>query len=262
MKWRGIPALALLLLAFVFVIPFAHADTIVRGFNAKGTLEPGFIVELSGKSSDTVEISTANNPSKIYGVVIDPAQAPLTVQKKGAQVFVATGGNYPVLVSTQEGIIKTGDYIAISATDGIGSKAKDQPTVLGRALDNFDGRSNVITSTAGGYKVGRINVSIIPGKNPLVKDNVAIPSVLKRFGQAIAGKNISAMRIYAALVIFVIASIIALTVLVVGIRSSIIAIGRNPLSKKSILRGLFQVITVAFLVFIVGMGGVYLLLRL
>jgi hypothetical protein len=70
------------------------------------------------------------------------------------------------------------------------------------------------------------------------------------------------MRIYAALVIFVIASIIALTVLVVGIRSSIIAIGRNPLSKKSILRGLFQVITVAFLVFIVGMGGVYLLLRL
>jgi hypothetical protein len=262
MKWRGIPALMLMLLAFVYAAPITSADTIVRGFNAKGTLEPGLIVELSGKSTDTVEASSGNNPSKIYGVVIDPSQAPLTVQKKGEQVFVATGGTYPVLVSTEQGIIKAGDYISISSIGGIGSKAKDQPAVLGRALENFDGKANGITTTSQGYQVGRINVSIIPGKNPLVKDNVAVPSVLKRFGQAIAGKNISAMRIYAALVIFVIASIIALTVLAVGIRSSITAIGRNPLSKKSILRGLFQVLTVALLVFIVGMGGVYLLLRI
>jgi hypothetical protein len=41
-----------------------------------------------------------------------------------------------------------------------------------------------------------------------------------------------------------------------------IAIGRNPLSKKSILRSLMQVISVAFSVFVVGMIGVYLLLRL
>jgi hypothetical protein len=152
--------------------------------------------------------------------------------------------------------------VSISSLSGIGAKAKDQPTVLGRANENFSGKTNVITTTAEGYKIGRINVSIIPGKNPLVKDNVAIPSFLKRFGQAVAGKNISALRIYMALVVFIIASIIALTVLAVGVRSSITAIGRNPLSKKSILKGLFQVITVAFLVFIAGLGGVYLLLRL
>jgi hypothetical protein len=262
MKWRGFPVLTLLLLAFVFSAPLSYADTIVRGFNAKGTLEPGIIVALSGKASDTVEISAANNPTKIYGVVIDPAQAPLTVQKKGQQVFVATGGSYPVLVSTQEGTIKAGDYISISSISGIGAKAKEQPTVLGKADEDFSGKTNIITTTAEGYKIGRIKVTIIPGKNPLVRDNVAIPSFLKRFGQAIAGKNISALRIYIALVIFVVASIIALTVLAVGVRSSITAIGRNPLSKKSILRGLFQVITVAFLVFLVGMVGVYLLLRL
>jgi hypothetical protein len=262
MKWRRFPALALLLLTFVFVTPFAHADTIVRGFNAKGALGPGLIVALSGKTTDTVVASKGNNPSKIYGVVIDPSQAPLTVQKKGEQVFVATGGTYPVLVSTQDGSIKTGDYISISSIDGIGSKAKEQPTVLGRAVENFDGKSNVITTTADGNKVGKINVSIIPGKNPLVKDNVAIPSILKRFGQAIAGRNISALRIYVSLVVFIVTSIIALTVLAVGVRSSITAIGRNPLSKKSILKGLLQVITVAFLVFLVGIVGVYLLLRL
>jgi hypothetical protein len=262
MKWRGFPALALLLLAFVFLSSLTHADTIVRGFKAQGTLEPGLIVELSPKTTDTVKASTARNPTKIFGVVIDPSQAPITLQKKSEQVFVATGGSYPVLVSTENDKIKAGDYISISSISGIGVKAKDEPTVLGKAIENFDGKTKVVTSTVDGYQIGRISVSIIPGKNPLVKDTVAIPSPLKRLGQAVAGKNVSALRIYVALVIFVISAIIALTVLSVGIKASITAIGRNPLSKKYILRGLFQVVTVASLVFLVGMLGVYLLLRL
>jgi hypothetical protein len=262
MKRRGIRALALLLLLFISLSSFAYADTIVRGFNAKGTLEPGLIVALTENSNDTVESSAGSNPSKIFGVVIDPSQAPLTVQKKGEQVFVATGGNYPTFVSTENGNIKAGDYISISAINGIGSKAEDQPTVLGKAVEDFSGGSRVITTTSDGQKIGRITVNIIPGKNPLVKDKVAIPAPLKRFGQAIAGKNISALRIYIALAIFVVTAIIALSVLLIGVKSSITAIGRNPLSKKYILSGLFQVVTVAALVFIVGMFGVYLLLRL
>jgi|GEM_PF-626698 len=262
MKWRGIPALVLLLLAFVFLSPLLHADTIVRGFNAQGTLDPGIIVELSQKNTDTVQASSAFDPTKIYGVVIDPSQAPVTVQKSGQQVFVATGGNYPTLVSTENGVIKSGDYISISSINGIGAKANNQSTILGKAVENFDGHSGVITNTNDGHQIGRIMVSIIPGKNPLVRDNVAIPAPLKRFGQAIAGKNISALRIYAALGIFVVTAIVALSVLTVGIKSGITAIGRNPLSKKSILRALFQVVTVATLVFLVGMLGVYLLLRL
>ncbi len=261
-SWRGLPALALLLLAFAVLGSIAHADTVVRGFKAKGTLEPGLIVALSGKATDTVETATEKDPTKIYGVVIDPAQAPFTVQKSGEQVFVSTGGSYPTLVSTQNGAIKAGDYISVSSVNGVGEKAKDQPTVLGKADANFDGSSQTITTTTEGYKIGRINVSIIPGRNPLVKDYLAIPAPLKRFGEAIAGKNISALRIYVALSVFAVSAIIALSVLLVGVKSSITAIGRNPLSKKSILNGLFQVISVAVLVFIVGMFGVYLLLRL
>jgi hypothetical protein len=238
------------------------ADTIVRGFKTKVPLDVGIIVELAKNSTDTVEASSANHPTKIYGVVIDPSQAPVTLQKSGEEVFVATGGSYPTLVSTENGSISAGDYISISSIGGIGAKAKDEPTVLGKALENFDGRKNVITATKDGHRIGRISVSIIPGKNPLVKDNVAIPAPLKRLGQAIAGKNISALRIYAALGIFVITAMVAVSVLTVGVKSSITAIGRNPLSKKSILRALFQVVTVALLVFLVGMLGVYLLLRL
>ena len=47
-----------------------------------------------------------------------------------------------------------------------------------------------------------------------------------------------------------------------AVRSSLIAIGRNPLSKKSIIRGLFQVVIIGLMVFLSGIFGVYLLLRL
>jgi hypothetical protein len=91
---------------------------------------------------------------------------------------------------------------------------------------------------------------------------VAIPAPLKRFGQAVAGKNVSALRIYASILFFIITAAIAFGVLWAGVRNGMISIGRNPLSKKSIMGGLVQVIIVAFGVFIVGMVGVYLLLKL
>jgi hypothetical protein len=263
MKWRRISAaLALFLLCAAFM-PLVHADTIVRGFKASGTLQPGLIVALNQKTSDAVEVTPGNDPSRIYGVVIDPSQAPVTVQQEGQQVFVATGGNYPVLVSTQNGVIKSGDYISVSSVNGIGAKASEnQSLVLGQAVEAFDGKSNVITTGASGSAIGRIAVSIIPGKNPLVKDSVAIPAPLKRFGQAVAGKNVSALRIYASILFFIITAAIAFGVLWAGVRNGMISIGRNPLSKKSIMGGLVQVIIVAFGVFIVGMVGVYLLLKL
>lgn len=253
------------LLLFSFVIPSLHAsaDTIVRGFSAKGSIQPGMLVALDKSASDTVEVAPANDPSKIFGVVIDPSQAPVTVQKQGQQVFVATGGSYAVLVNTENGAIKPGDYISVSSVNGIGTKASNnQPLVLGKAIEPFDGKSGIITTDSSGAAIGRIIVNIIPGKNPLVKDSVAIPAPLKRFGEAIAGKNISAIRIYAAMAFFLVTAAVAFGVLWAGIRNGMIAIGRNPLSRKTITKSLIQVIVMAFLVFIVGMIGVYLLLKL
>jgi hypothetical protein len=47
-----------------------------------------------------------------------------------------------------------------------------------------------------------------------------------------------------------------------GIRNGLISIGRNPLSKKSIVRGMIQVILTALTIFLLGIFGVYLLLRI
>lgn len=259
----GIFAAAAFVAAVFLVAPLA-ADTIVRAFNSKETLQPGWVVALDKDTANTVDVAPADNPNKIYGVVIDPSRAPATLQpQQGLKIFVATSGSYPVLVTTQNGLISPGDYISMSSTNGIAAKATpDQPYILGQALEEFDGDTNVITGGTSGEAIGRIMASITPGRNPLTENKVAIPEPLRRAGEAIAGKNVTPLRIYAASAVFVATAVIVASILWVGVRSGMISIGRNPLSKHSIIQGLIQVIIVAVLVFAAGIFAVYLLLRL
>lgn len=239
------------------------ADNVAQGFQAKGNLSPGWVVALTKSNQETVEAAPAGDSSRIYGVVIDPSDAPLTLNRGlGNQVFVATSGNYAVLVSTDHGVIKAGDYLSISSTDGIAAVASaDKKTVLGQATAGFDGKKNVITS-AGGSSIGKIVVNISPRKNPLVKNDVAIPGFLRKLGESVAGKPVSALRIYIALAFLLAAVVLAMTLLYAGVRGGMIALGRNPLNRGHIMNSMFKVVTAAAMVFIIGLFGVYLLLRI
>jgi hypothetical protein len=46
-----------------------------------------------------------------------------------------------------------------------------------------------------------------------------------------------------------------------GARSSLISVGRNPLSRSVIIKALGQVVVLSLIVFISGMFAVYLLLK-
>ena len=70
------------------------------------------------------------------------------------------------------------------------------------------------------------------------------------------------VKMYVSVAIMAMSIVIAGILLYAGVRGSIISIGRNPLSKRSILRGLMQVIIGGVLVLIIGLFTVYLLLRL
>lgn len=238
------------------------ADNVVQGFVAKGSLQPGWIVSLTDKSATTVQAAPANDPTQIYGVVINPSDAPITLNRSGQQVYVANAGDYPVLVSAVNGSISAGDYISMSNTDGIGAKAgADAQAILGKAITSFDGQHNVITGS-GSSAIGKVEVSIAPGHNPALKSSLSVPGPIQKAADALAGHTVSNARIWAAVIVFVAAASIAVILLVVGVRTGMTAIGRNPLSRHSILYGLFQVVGMSLLIFIVGLFGVYLLLRL
>lgn len=259
-RWRAGYVLVLFLSFLALGTAAVGADSVIRGYSSSSPLQVGLIVALDN-GNDKVKIAPANDPKKIFGVVIDPNESPITLTGSG-QTFIATSGKHPVLVTTENGKIKSGDYISMSTVDGIGAHASaDQPYVLGRATEDFDGQNKVINTVAG-LKIGRINVDIVPKGNPLKKTGLAAPESLRKVSEAIAGNPVGTLKIYLALLIVVSAAVVSGILVSTGVRSGIVSIGRNPLSKKSILRGLMQSIIMAILIFIIGLFGVYLLLKL
>jgi len=247
----------------------------VQGYAADSDLQDGTIVQLVGDKAIKVAPATNKDLQQMYGVTVDPHRLSVTISDASLthEVFVATSGTFNVLVNTQGGEIKAGDYITMSALDGVGMKAgTDQKTVFGRAAGGFDGKSKSVGSTTLKYDIGgdseTVQIGIIPvainiQRNPNDKSTKAnLPKVLQRIGEAIAEKPIGPMRIYLSIAVTGLSIMVALVTLYAGIRNAIIAIGRNPLSKKSIFRGLAEIILTSFLILIIGLFTVYLLLKL
>lgn len=248
------------------------AQAVTEGFNTDAAVQRGMIVRLKKDDATKVEPVASDDAEHMHGVVVGASDAPVTISSDGQKVFVATAGHYDVLVSTQNGSIESGDYIAVSALGGIGMKAGTrEPYVIGRALNGFDGKKDVVStreikdSSGGTLKVaiGRVSLDIGIAKNPLLKANEPnLPSVLQRAAETIAGKPVNAVRVYVGILVFGIATTVAAILMYGGVRSGLISIGRNPLSRKSIIRGMIQVIITGLIVFITGVFGVYLILRL
>ena len=246
------------------------AQSVTRGYGSDQTLQRGMIVGLKKDNAAKVEPLDISRMSDMLGIVVNPNDSPITISDDNQRIFVSTTGLYEVLVSDQQGAINSSDYITLSAVSGVGMKATDeQSDVIGRAAGSFDGKTGVISSTVlsgdGKQKtvhIGRIPVEIDADKNPLVKPADKTPLLLGRAGRAIAGKSVSPVRLYLSALIFIVGTVIAGAILYAGIRSSIISIGRNPLSKQSIFRSMIGVSFTSLIVFIISVIGVYLLLKL
>lgn len=248
------------------------AQTVTQGYNSDQPLQRGMMVKLKKDDPGKIEPVTTDNMDQMHGIVVDANDAPVTVSAEGHKTFVATSGHFDVLVTNQNGPITIGDYISVSSLPGIGMKADDkQGIVIGKALAVFDGNNNTIgkldlkesDGSTRGVSIGRVLVDISIAGNPNVRPtDTNLPGFLKKAVEAIADKPVSAARVYLTLGIFLATSIIAGTILYAGVRSSFIAVGRNPLSKKTIMRSLVQVILTSLIIFTSGIFGVYLLLKL
>jgi hypothetical protein len=176
-----------------------------------------------------------------------------------------------VLVSDQNGIIHKGDYISISSLNGIGMKATDtEPIILGPSSADMAKsemvESNVTVKTGNARRA--VNIYLLPvvvgvGSNPNAgKGTGNLPGFVQLATTAIANKPVSAARVYLGIAVLILAAFISGSLLFSGVRNSITSIGRNPLARPAIVRGLLQVILTGIIVFIIGLFAVYLLLRL
>lgn len=247
------------------------AQTITQGYESDETIQRATIVSLVLDNPLKVEPSTLDNIDRMHGVVVGRNDATFVLTGEDEETLVTTNGRFEVFVSDENGPIAPGDFITVSRVGGIGMKASDsEPSILGKANGSFDGSTAVLSTTdinvngvTQKVSIGRMQVDIGIAGNPLFKPTKAnVPSFLEQFAENIADKPVNPTRIYISIIIFFAAAVVAGTLLYSGVRSSVISVGRNPLSRKSITKSLIQIILTSVIILLLGIFGVYLLLRI
>jgi len=252
----------------------AVSQSVAQSYGTDSVLQKGMLVKLKDGDSSKVVALSQTDASQMQGVIIMASDTTVTLSandSKYSQVFVTPSGRYPVLVSNQNGAIKSGDYLAVSSLDGVAMKADEsQAIIVGKAISDFNGIANVestanLTNVNGskiGVSIGRVGADIAISHNPLQQSSSSLPGVLQRVSRGVADKPVSIERVYLGLAVLLVSAFIAGSLLYSGVRASLVAIGRNPLAKRSIIRAMLQATLTSLIVFIIGLFAVYLVLKL
>jgi hypothetical protein len=268
----GLSLLAVLIGSSAAVAADQNLGTVAQSYNAGQDVLAGMIVGLKAKDQTTVVPLKSEDIQHMTGVVVPVGDASIVLTPPTAttqQVLVAATGKYELLVSNQNGAIKAGDYVTISALDGIGMKAgPDQSEVVGRAIQGFDGKTNILDteqlkSSLGRpttVSIGHIPVDIRLAPNPQYRNGNKLPDVLARAAANVAHKDVTPFRVYLSLTILLATLFITGFIFYGGIRGGIIAIGRNPLAKGAIGRGLVRAVVLGLIILVIGLLGAYVIL--
>ena len=263
--------LLMALAVFVINLP-ALAQEFTQGFATDQKLLKGEIVARVQGDDSKVEKATQSGLDRLYGVVVRSNETAVSLTVDQGGVLIATSGRFEMLVTNINGEIGEGDYLTASPIAGIAMKADDrQARTLGQSLQNFDTSqpsqiltTREVTSTEGeklSAAVGRVLVDLDIRNNPL-SFGILAPEILIELGETIAGGPVSVTRIWGALGVLALSFVTGSVIFYAGIRTSLIAIGRNPLSKTSVLKGFLQVTAISLIIFVVGGFAVYLILKL
>lgn len=248
----------------------AASGVLIQSYNAGPSVLSGMLVETEARDQSTVVPLTTQGIRGMLGVVVPANDAALVLSPQSAssrQVLVAASGNYGVLVSNQDGSVKSGDYLTMSSLPGIAMKAaSDQSEVIGRAGGDFDGVNNTLSTVslklAAGrsakVSIGQVPVSVRLGPNPLYQKS-NLPGFLSRAASDVSNKP-GSIRIYLSSAVLLATLIISGVMFYGSVRSSITAIGRNPLAKREISRDLVQSVAAGLVIFLAGILAAYLIL--
>ncbi len=266
----------LLLLAGVLAMvalltsPLMAASTMTQGFISPKPVKDGELVSTNNNPGIIQKATTANADSMV-GVAAVGESALLSVTTTANEVPVATAGIANAILSTANGDIKVGDKITASPLEGVGAKAVKTARVIGVAQASLDAKTPGATKTKVKDKSGKEREVYI-AKVPILvslswymlgegKPNL-VPSFLQSIANAIAGRQVSTLPLTIGVIILVITIMSAGVITFTATRSSIISIGRNPLSRGSVIGSLIQVMFLVIGILATGMGAIFLVLRL
>jgi len=246
-----------ILLAFLVIFSgnLLHAQgatAIAQGFRTSETnLTPGALMSLKLGNNSTVELANSDRVSRLIGVV--GSNSLIEFGGESGSIQVVTSGVTQALVSDANGPINAGDKITASPIDGIGMKTTDNSQIVGTAqvaMNTATARTRTVQGKDGSQITVHIGlVQIQVGVTFYVTPNSQVsflPAFLQDFANTVSGKEVSPVRVIIAALILLLAFLSIAVLLYSTVRSSIISIGRNPLSEKAVRKSIIQIgITVA-----------------
>lgn len=254
-------------LLFIPAAVFAES-AISQGFPTDETLQPGTIVSRQEKEKG-IEQATSASTDRLLGVVSDTSLVELSDDGL-SQVQVVTNGLAFTLVSNINGDVKVGDFVTASPLKGVGMKTLESGYVIGVAQADFADIKAVsertITDKSGNERV--VTVGLMPVQIDVTHyekqddKKSLIPQFILNIAQAVSGKQVSVVRVLAALLVLIVGTVAIGVMLYASVRSSIASIGRNPLAAAAVNRGLLEISFLTLGILVIMLAAVYLILVL
>jgi len=251
-------------------LPLAAEALVGQAFVATNGLSSGALVAISSSNSNAVTLATNENVSSLTGVVSSyTGQSTASVGQ--GQVLVASSGTSYSLVSDINGPITKGNYITASTVAGVGARAIQSGTMVGTAQVNFSGhepgdisKSVKIGSIVKTIHIGQIPVQLQVGPESLDSGGLDsyIPPEVQNLADNIAGHPVAALRLVLAGLLIIIGLVGSSVILYAAVRNSMVSIGRNPLARRYVYRGLLQVMFIVLFLLLLCLGGIYLIITL
>lgn len=251
--FRNLVYSGLVLLAFLVIfsnglLNAQGAAAIAQGFQTTETnLATGALMSLKQGSNNTVELANSDNATQLIGVVGNNTLVELGGNNSNVQVV--TSGVTLALVSDANGEVSAGDRITASPIAGVGMKANSNIQVIGTAQANLSSataQTRTVPAQDGSQvtvHIGQVPVQVnatfyvAPNSSPSF-----LPSFLQDFANTVSGKEVSPVRVILATLILLLAFVSIAVLLYSTVRSSIISIGRNPLSQRAVQKVSFRLV--------------------
>jgi hypothetical protein len=250
----------------VFIVCTAQVFAIARGYTSSDEgLDAGMVAALSESGTSEVERADQNNSKRIVGVVTTFEESSVTLASGDSKVLVESEGEIDAYISDIGGKVSKGDLLVLSSFKGILMKAGnvENSIVVGVAAEDSDAtatdnpthytyQDNGATKST---EITKIKVNL--NKQGTNTAAAATPSPLAKLGESVTGKQVSDIRVLAALTIFILVMIAEGGIIYGAVTSAITALGRNPMARQIIRREMTRVIIVAIVVLSLGLGAVY-----
>lgn len=257
---------SILVFALSLLSPVAYAITsLSESYSSKESLAVGSLVSIRDDQTDIIEASESSNVDNMVGVVITSGSSLLSLSSgKDDQVQVATSGTLPVIVSNINGDIVRGDHITAGPVKGVGMRATANVRVVGIAQGKMTNVKDQKYKDSDGatktMKLGEVPVLVNVAYYFKEPDKTIVPAAVQNVANSLAGREVGTVPILISGAIFIIMLIIVASLVYSMIKSSIISVGRNPLSQSAIYRDLVQLSGLVLAILGVGLVSIYLVL--